>query len=183
MSKDIQSLFGEQHLLDEKSVKFLTSALEKNNLPGFDYIEFKQSLHNMKGMGIDEDTAVKTAFATAMTVGLTKDKLIKTANHYREVLNGEEKQFAVALQKQMNSRVQAKAKEVEKLKKQVETHKAKIAELEKKIAQASAVIEKADDDIARTTEMLETTGKNFKDTLQALVNEIDKDIQLIQKNI
>jgi len=40
MQKNLTALFGENHLLDEKSVAFLTNALEKNNLPGFDYIEF-----------------------------------------------------------------------------------------------------------------------------------------------
>ena len=39
MSKNLKSLFGENHLLDEKSVSFLTDALEKNNLPGQPFLQ------------------------------------------------------------------------------------------------------------------------------------------------
>ena len=61
MSKNLKALFGEDHLLDEKSISFLTDALEKNNLPGFDYIEFKQSMASLAKLNIDEnrDTPAK----------------------------------------------------------------------------------------------------------------------------
>ena len=42
MQKDLQSIFGQVTGLDDKSIQFLTQALSKNNLPGFDYLEFKQ---------------------------------------------------------------------------------------------------------------------------------------------
>ena len=80
MQKNLKNIFGNDHGLDEKSVDYLTSALAKNNLPGFDYLEFKQSLAALADLGMDEPTAIKSAFATASTVGLTKDKLVKTAN-------------------------------------------------------------------------------------------------------
>ena len=44
MKKILKNIFGSHHGLDQKSVDFLINALEKNNLPGFDYIEFKQAL-------------------------------------------------------------------------------------------------------------------------------------------
>ena len=76
MQKDLKSLFGATHGLDEKSLNFLVKALEKNNLPGFDYIEFKQSLGSLLSMDMLEETAFKSVFATATSVGLTKDKLL-----------------------------------------------------------------------------------------------------------
>jgi hypothetical protein len=30
--------------LDERSLEFLSNAIEKNNLPGFDYFEFKRAV-------------------------------------------------------------------------------------------------------------------------------------------
>ncbi|MEM6967493.1 MAG: hypothetical protein AAF573_22205, partial [Bacteroidota bacterium] len=81
MAKNLKTIFGENHLLDEKSISFLTGALDRNNLPGFDYIEFKQSLAALAKLNMDEETAFKSAFATAATVGLTKGKLLETASH------------------------------------------------------------------------------------------------------
>ena len=58
--------------LDDRSLEFLASALEKNNLPGFDYYEFKRAVVALRQMQLDEPTAHKSAFATAATGGVTK---------------------------------------------------------------------------------------------------------------
>ncbi|MEZ4920023.1 MAG: hypothetical protein R2792_13045 [Saprospiraceae bacterium] len=80
-----QALFTSDNT-DEKSLTFLTQAIEKNNLPGFDYFEFKRAVSSLLQMDIDEATAYKSAFATAATMGLTKDKLLETASYYRNVV-------------------------------------------------------------------------------------------------
>ena len=64
----------------------LMKALEDKNLEGFDYLEFKQSVAKMLEIGMDPDTAIKAAFGTGSTVGLTLEKLVKTAKYYTEVL-------------------------------------------------------------------------------------------------
>lgn len=181
MQKSLKALFGIHHGLDEKSVDFLTQALEKNNLPGFDYIEFKQSIGNQVSLGIDEPTMFKSAFATAATVGLTKEKLLKTADHYKKILTNEKTQFDAALQKQVDQRVRSKQVEVEKLRKQIEEYQAKIKELEGKISAAQTTIDQADDLIQGALEKIESTKDGFEATLRALMNEIDRDILNIQQ--
>lgn len=181
MQKDLKKLFGDAHGLDDKSVDFLTKALEKNNLPGFDYIEYKQSLGALMAMNMDEVTAFKSAYATAATVGLTKEKLVKTAEHYKNILNSEKQKFDAALQKNMNERVKSKQEEVIKLKKQVEDYKAKIAEMQKKIEESEAIIANADEDIRGSIEKIEGTRDNFEFALKSIMNEIEKDIENINQ--
>ncbi|MBR9920873.1 MAG: hypothetical protein GYB31_08535 [Bacteroidetes bacterium] len=181
MQKDLKSIFGNVTGLDEKSVDFLTRALTKNNLAGFDYLEFKQSLSALEAMNMDEETAFKSAFATAATVGLTKEKLLKTAKHYHEVLDVEKKQFDAALGKQLNQRVSSKKSEVEKLKVKIEEYKKKIAELEARIAKSQEVINNADSEVQSALKKIETTRENFEFTYQTLKNQIDKDIQNINQ--
>lgn len=179
MSKDIKSLFGSHHGLDEKSVNFLTKALAKNNLPGFDYIEFKQSLSALAAMNMDEATAIRSAFATASTVGLTKAKLLETAEYYKKVLHQEKSQFDVALKKQMDQRVSSKLREVEKLKEQIKKHKEQIGKLEEQIAKSQVTIENADQQMQEATEKIEKTKENFEHTYQSILNQIDKDLNNI----
>ncbi|GAB5553904.1 MAG: hypothetical protein Sapg2KO_34950 [Saprospiraceae bacterium] len=179
MQKKLKDLFGKDHGLDEKSIKFLTTALEKNNLPGFDYIEFKQALLTLESMNMEEETAFKSTFATASTLGLTKEKLVKTAEHYKKVLMNEKVQFDAALEKQIHQRVNAKEVELEKLKKQIDDYKTKIAQLEQKIASNQATIEKQDDVIQKAKDKIESTKDGFELTLQSLLNAIDKDIDTI----
>ncbi len=181
MQKDLKEIFGKVHGLDEKSVEFLIKALEKNNLPGFDYIEYKQSIGALLGMNMDEMTAFRSAFATASTVGLTKEKLLKTAEHYKTVLNSEKQKFDAALQKNTQERVKSKQDEVEKLKKQVEDYKVKIVEMQKKIEEYNAIIANADEDIRASVEKIESAKESFEFTLKSIMNQIDKDIENIDQ--
>ena len=180
MQSKLKKLFGDSHGLDEKSVDFLTKALEKSNLPGFDYLEYKQSLAALSEMKLDEPTSFKSAFATASTMGLTKQKLLETAVHYKEVLQREKLQFDEAMAKQMDQRVKSKEVEVEKLKKQIEEYKIKIRQLEEKIAKSQDTIDHADEHIQAAKEKIETARDNFQFTLQSIVNQIDKDIENIK---
>lgn len=181
MQKDLKKIFGDHHGLDDKSIGFLVSALTKSNLPGFDYLEFKQSLGALSAMDMEESVAIKSAFATAATVGLTKDKLLKTAEHYKTVLQSEKRQFDAALQKQIEERIKGKATEVAKLKKQVAEYRAKIEQLEAQIAKSQETIDHADEHINAAKEKIESTRDNFEHTLQSVVNEINKDIENINK--
>ena len=179
MSKDLKTIFGNFTGLDSKSMDFLTQALSRNNLPGFDYLEFKQSLSALAAMSMDEETAFRSAFATAATVGLTKEKLMKTAQHYKQVLDQEKTQFDQALQRQMEQRVASKRSEVEKLKKQIEEYRIKIHQLEEKIQKSQTTVDQADGKIQEDLDKIEQTKSNFEHTFQSVKNQIDKDIDNI----
>lgn len=180
MQKDLAKLFGTTHGLDEKSLDFLIKALEKNNLPSFDYIEFKLSLGNLLSLNLDENTAYKSVFATATSMGLTKEKLLKTASHYQQILAREKELFDDALQKQMEQRVQSKVEEVEKLKKQVEEYNQKIQELYDRISKAQETINRADEDIRDAKVKIHTTKESFEYTHQSIMNQVSQDIVNIQ---
>ncbi len=179
MQKDLKKVFGNTHGLDDKSVSFLTNALEKNNLPGFDYIEFKQSLAALSAMDMDEITAYKSAFATASTVGLTKSKLLETATHYKGILSKEKKQFDQAMKNQIQQKVAGKREEVEKLKQQIQAHRQKIAQLEDQIGKYQNTVDNADAEINAAKEKIEATQKGFEFTHQSILNQIDKDVENI----
>lgn len=177
----MKTLFGKDHGLDQKSIDFLTNALEKSNLPGFDYIEFKQSLDAVSKMNLDEETAFKTTFATASTVGLTKKKLIETALHYKKILANEKSQFDAALQNQIDQKIAGKQKEVEKLKEQIAKFKEKIKQLEDQVAKHQSTIDGADSKIQADREKIESTRESFEHTHQSILNQIEKDIENVNK--
>jgi len=185
MQKNLASFFKAQgENLDQKSVDFLINALAKNNIPGFDYIEFKQTLATLAQMvDLDEATRYKSAFASAMALGLNREKLLGSAEHYKKILNNEKIQFDAALQKQIDQRVSAKKVEVDKLRKQIEDYKAKIKDLENKIQETHLTINQQDDLIQSAMEKIETTKNGFESTLASILQEIDHDIQNILKHL
>ncbi len=177
----MKTIFGKDHGLDQKSVDFLSKALEKSNLPGFDYIEFKQSLDALSKLNIEEETAFKSAFATASTVGLTKTKLLDTASHYKKVLANEKAQFDSALQKQIEQKIAGKEQEVKKLKDQIVKHQEKIQQLNDQIAKFQKTIDGADAQIEAARQKIESTRDGFEHTHQSILNQIEKDIENINK--
>lgn len=184
MKKILKNIFGSHHGLDQKSVDFLINALEKNNLPGFDYIEFKQALSALSEQtSLDEANSYKSAFATATVLGLTKEALLKTAEHYRQVLNGEKTQFDAALQKQVEQRLVNKQKEIADLHQQIALYRKTIQELEGKIQQAESTILKANEDISAEKGKIESTRDAFELTHNSILNQIQQDIDCINKHI
>lgn len=183
MKKSLQALFGDHHGLDSKSTEFLMRALEKNNLPGFDYLEFKQALTALSKMDMDVATAVKSAFVTGSTVGLTKEKLLETARHYAKVIIQEKLQFEQAVHKQVHQKVGAKMKEVEKLKKQIVDHKAKIQQLEQQVVSFQNTIDSAASQIDGATEKIKATQSNFEHTHRSILNQIEADIANFEQHL
>ncbi len=177
----MKTIFGKDHGLDQKSVDFLTKALDRSNLPGFDYIEFKQSLDALSKLNLEEETAFKSAFATASTVGLTKTKLLQTAGHYKNVLANEKTQFDSALHKQIEQKVAGKEGEVNKLKDQIVKHQEKIKQLQDQITKFQKTIDGADAQIDAARIKIESTRHGFEHTHQSILNQIDVDIENIKK--
>lgn len=179
----MKNIFGDNHGLDEKSMAFIANAIEKANLPGFDYVEFKQAISNMSKMNLDDATAYKTAFATAMTLGLTKDKLLETANHYKTVLVREKEQFDKALLKQEESRIGDNLKKVDEYKNIIVDNELKMKELQTAIDNARAKMRELDYERNQSQQKIEEAKSKFVFTHQSIMNLIEKDIENIGKYI
>jgi chromosome segregation ATPase len=181
MQQDLKEIFGDTSGLDTKSIESLTNALERNNLPGFDYLEFKLSLAKLASMNLPEETAYKSAFVTASTVGLTKEKLLTTGQHYKKVLLDEKEQFNMALQGQLQKRVNNKQEEVLKLKAQIQAWQEQIVNLQNQIAKSQATIDDAGNQIDAEMKKIEATKGNFEHTHQSIMNQLDLDLTNIQR--
>lgn len=183
MKKTLKDLFGDHHGLDTKSVQFLMKALEKNNLPGFDYIEFKQAMSALAKMDMDIGMAIKSAFVTGSTVGLTKEKLLESALHYANVIAQEKVQFEKAVEKQIQQKVGGKLKEVEKLKKQIKAHKEKITQLQAQVEKFQKTVDSADEQVESATSKIKSTQSEFEQTHRSILNQIELDIANFEKHL
>ncbi len=181
MSVKMSSMFEGLSELDKKSVSFLLKAIQENNLPGFDYLEFKQSLNGLKAMDMDVTTAIKSAYTTGSTVGLTKSKLISSAEHYKKILMKEQEQFESALQKQMAQRVHGKKEEKEKLTSKIATYQSKIKELETEILKYQDKLDRADSEIESARAKIDDTKQKFENTFQAIMRQINDDIARLKE--
>ena len=154
----------------------LLKAMDENNLDGFDYLEFKESLKSLSSMSMDEATRYKSAFAMASTMGASSDMLKKTAQHYVDVLNQEEKKFKQALINQRHRKIHDKEEEIKRLKMAIASHEEQIEKLSNEIGTFKQKMGEFQTDLTAAESKLETTKNDFLVTYGKLVDQIQQDI-------
>jgi chromosome segregation ATPase len=181
MPSTLESLFNTQ-ALDPKSLDFLFNAIKANTLQGFDYLKFKESTQSLKqSMAMSEDIAIKSAFATAATMGITKDKLIENIQHYIQVLQKEKAEFDAAHNKQKNIKVNQKQNETTFLQEKIKAHQIQIAELEKQINEFQFKIDNADREIEEAKQKIQETKTRFEETYTHFDQVLKSDIDTFNK--
>jgi hypothetical protein len=169
--------------VQDKFLDVLFNALSSANQEGFDYMEFKDFLKSLANVPMDDSTRYKSAFATAQTMGATKDKILASARHYVSILAAEQAKFQDALEgqkkrnltgkqdeiKKLEQTIQQKEKDIEKLKADIEAHRTQIGTFEQEIGSAS--------------EKLSQTASDFDATYKALLSQIEGDVKNIESHL
>ncbi len=164
----------------DKFMNILLGAMDKNNLDGFDYLEYKQSLMSLQNMDMDEATRYQSAFAMAKTMGATPKKLLETANHYLNILKTEEQKFGQALVSQKDKQIGNRQQRLDQLAKAVEHKRKQIAQLTKEIEAHEQETAQIKEQITDSTVKVENTKNNFVVTYQLLTSQIQEDIRKMQ---
>lgn len=169
-----------QGSFEDKIAESLFKALEKNNIEGVDYFEFKNSLKSLISLPMDEGTRFRSAFATASTMGLTIDILKSSAQHYLKVLEDEKKIFVQSVENHNNTNVIAKRKEISSLDEQVKEKSHQISKLTQEIQKHQQQIDKLKQEITAAKDQIVNTEANFNNTFNTVTKEIKEDISKIE---
>lgn len=164
-----------------KFVNILFKAMQDNNLDGFDYLEFKQSLKSLEKMPMDDATRYQSAYAMAQTMGATPPQLLETAQHYLKVLATEEKKFEQALVAQKQKQIGSKEQQIKKLEDIVKTKAAKIKQLTQEIEKHQQQANNFKKEISGATVKVESTKNDFIASYQTLVDQINSDVENMKK--
>ena len=168
---------------DDKFVDILLKAVEKNNMEGFDYLEFKSSLQSLAGMSMDDATRYKSAMAMAKTMGATPDKLIASANHYLKVLKSENTKFQTALKNQRTKQVTGREGDIKATQTSIADKKKQIAQLEKGILADEKKLEKLKAGINQAAAKVQSTGDSFALAYQVVVGQIQSDVDNMKSHL
>jgi len=166
---------------DPKFVDILLKAIEKNNMDGFDYLEYKQSLQSLQGMSMDDATRYKSAFAMAKTMGATPEKLLKSANHYINILKKEESKFKEALVNQRKSQIQGREAKIKSVETSIQEKKAQIKKLMQEIEKKEKELEKLKTEINKSAAKVESTNERFHLALNVVMSQITHDLEKMKE--
>lgn len=164
-----------------KFMEILFKAMEDNNLDGFDYLEFKQSLKSLEKMPMDEQTRFKSAFAMAQTMKATPANLIQTANHYLNVLNQEEKKFEDALINQRSRQIGNKEQQLIQFEQAVKNKTEQIKNLTQEIEKHQKEMDRIKQEVAKALIKVELTKNDFVASYNLVVSQISKDVENMKR--
>ncbi|HSF89523.1 MAG TPA: hypothetical protein VLA46_08915, partial [Saprospiraceae bacterium] len=158
--------------VQDKFLEVLFDALESSNQDGFDYMEFKDFLKSLAKLSMDDETRYKSAFATAQTMGATKEKIVSSAQHYIEILSREQSKFQEALKGQRDRNLTGKQEEIKQLEQTIKNKEAEIEKLKSDLEAHRQQIGNLEQEINTASEKLAQTANDFEATYQALLGQI-----------
>ena len=159
-----------------KFLNILAQVIEKNNQPGFDYFEFRQSLINLAKLSMDEATRFKSAYAAAQSMGVSPNSLIESAQAYLKLLGDEGKKFAQAEQNQRTKVVEDKKNELNQIASEVKNKQDMIGKLQQEVNQLNKTLEDKKADAATMATKLESTKIAFENAMKSISGQITEDI-------
>lgn len=167
--------------VSDKFLQVLFGAMEKANLPGMDYLEYKQSLRSLEKMPMEDGVRYQSAFAMAQTMGATPKKLIESANHYLDVLKGEQSKFEQALAKQNKEKVGGPQEKFSSLEAVIQQKEEQIRQLTQEIKQHQQEMEQIRLDLKEATSKIRMTHDDFIASYNTLVAKILGDVENMKK--
>lgn len=160
--------------VDPAITQMLQQSLDENKLAGFDFMKFSSSVEEMKSFGATEDVRFKMAFSTAKQMGVDKASLLKSGDHYLDVLTQDEKDFGDDCAQYDKKEIQSRAARIS----QIETS---ITDLSKQLAQLQQDHATLSQELVDEKSRLESRKSSFMVTLQGFRATIESNIQKINQ--
>lgn len=159
----------------DKFKVYFDNLFKETNFPGPDYYEFTRMIEAMSAIA-DEKTRFVSAYAGLSLQGMDKDKLIKTANQYLQVVDNDAKNFLSTVEKAIQEKVVGKKKEMEDKAKRIQ-------ELTQEINDLNAKLAVLNNDISDNEQKINANAGTYKQESDTMKNKIVQDIQKINQYI
>jgi uncharacterized phage infection (PIP) family protein YhgE len=169
--------------VDRKFVEHFVSLLEKANLPGPDYFEYKQALQSMEGLGLGEEKQFQAAWASFKAMGGIKDiSILRTsADQYLGILDKDRVSFLKDVEKAIHDRVGALQNEHKKLEDSNESLTQQITDIQKRIDENKNRLGQISGEITEQSAKITANKDSFELTYGSFVDQIKSDLNKINQ--
>lgn len=169
--------------VDRKFVEHFVDLLEKANLPGPDYFEYKQALQSMEGLGLGEEKQFQAAWASFKAMGGAKDtNILRTsAEQYLGILDKDRTSFLKDVDMAIKNRVGSLHDELKKLEENNTAFTQQIAELQKKIDDNKNRLGQISGEISEQSAKINANKESFEVTMNSFVEQIKSDLNKINQ--
>ena len=162
----------------DKFIEILHQVLEKNNQPGFDYLEYKKAVQSVaKLQKMDEKNKFKTAFAAAQAMNVQPSSLTESAKKYLSLLQVEETNFNQSANQFLANQVSNKENEAKSIQNSIQSKREQIENLKKELEVSEKRLVSLKSEIESAKEKVDSNIANFKASYTTVIDQIKSDIQ------
>ena len=168
--------------IDTKFVGHFAEVLQKANVEGPDYFEFRETLKSLADLGLDESKRYQAAWATfkAMTGQANTSVLTSTASQYLTALNADREQFLKSVETALAERVGGLQDEQKQLQTDNETLQKQITDLQNRLTTNTDRLSKLGGEMTEQSQKLTQNRQNFEATYASFTDQIKQDVSTIQ---
>lgn len=159
---------------DPSIQEMLSQSLQENKLSGFDYLKFISAVEESRSTGLPEEARFKMTFSTAKQMGVDKTALLKTGEHYVEVLTQDETDFNADCAEHEKNEVQSREAKITSIESTIE-------DLTKQLTQLNQDHMKLSEELQQEKIKLESRKVSFKVTLESFRGTIKSNIDKINQ--
>jgi hypothetical protein len=171
--------------VDRKFVEHFVGLLEKANLPGPDYFEYKQALQNMEGLGLGEEKQFQAAWASFKAMGGVKDSVIlkTSADQYLAILDKDRSSFLKDVEKAIKDRVGSLQDEQKRLEDANTAFAQQIADIQKKVDENRSRLGQIAGEVTEQSAKITANKDSFEITYMSFVEQIKSDLVKINQYV
>ena len=160
---------------DNRMMEYFDKLFSEANIPGPDYFEFSKMVAALKAVP-DEFSRFCAAYAGLQVQGLTKERLLSTAEEYLRVLDTDAARFHSTVEAALQEKVHGKKAEAEEKSQRIRSLSKEISDLQNQIAVLQAEIRDSEQKI---------TGRSGDYTAESAARkqQIAADIEKIKQYI
>lgn len=169
--------------VDPKFAEHFADVLAKNNPPGPDYFEFRETLRSLNTLGLTEDKQFQAAWASFKALSGTADvsTLTYTANQYLAALNKDRDGFNQSVEAALAERVGGLQNEQKRLQSENEALAGQLLAIQKQIDANAGRLNAIGGEINEQSTKITQNRQNYDLTLSHFTNQIKGDIAKINQ--
>lgn len=169
--------------VDPNLIAQMEQVFTESNFEGLDMFEFIATLKNYENLPLAENTKYETAFATLSGLGLTKSKILETAEQYKVIFEKCKSEFIADMDNEVKSSVDALNNEAEILTHDNVKKIEDISRINQEIIINQEKIGKLKGDAVVNSNTLSNKKSTFENSYAVFINKISYHIENVNKYI